>query len=84
MFVCDKCGQCCRNLHKSPLYKDLHDGNGICRYLEGNICSTYENRPLLCRVDECYELFYKDILEYDEYLQLNYESCKILKKQKEE
>lgn len=79
MFKCDKCGECCRNLHKSPLYKDLHDGDGVCRYLKGNECSIYENRPLICRIDDSYEVFFKQELSYEEYLQLNYESCKILK-----
>ena len=36
MFICDKCGECCRNLHKSDLYKELNNGNGICRYLKEN------------------------------------------------
>ncbi|MBQ8730432.1 MAG: YkgJ family cysteine cluster protein [Lachnospiraceae bacterium] len=84
MFKCDMCGECCRNLHKSPIYDELHDGNGICFYLDGNICSIYQDRPLICRVDECYELFFKNDLSYDDYLQLNYESCEILKNQKEE
>ena len=79
MFKCDKCGEFCRNLHKSPLYKDLHDGDGVCRYLKGNECSIYENRPLICRIDDSYEVFFKQELSYEEYLQLNYESCKILK-----
>lgn len=83
MFECDKCGKCCRNLQSSPIYKDLHNGNGICRYLDGNICSIYEDRPLFCRIDACYELFYKDTLGYNEYLQLNYECCNRLKQEKE-
>lgn len=35
MFMCDKCGECCKNLHKSLIYKDLYNGDGICRYLGG-------------------------------------------------
>lgn len=58
MFKCDECGECCRNLDKSPLYAELHNGDGICKYLKDNRCSIYENRPLLCRVDECYEEFF--------------------------
>ena len=84
MFRCDKCGQCCRHLDRSPLYRELHNGDGVCRYLKGNLCSIYENRPLLCRVDDSYQAFFKDKLSYEEYLQLNYESCKILKQMKEE
>jgi len=84
MFKCDRCGQCCRNLHKSSIYDDLHNGDGICRFLKGNECSIYETRPLVCRVDESYDVFFKDTLSYEEYIQLNYESCKILKREMEE
>lgn len=82
MFNCDVCGECCRNLHKSPLYKDLHSGDGICRYLKGNICLIYNNRPLICRIDECYEAFFKNTLSYDNYIQMNNKYCKELKKQR--
>lgn len=84
MFICDMCGECCRNLHRSPIYSDLHNGNGVCFYLEGDVCSIYENRPLICRVDEAYEVFFKDDVSYTDYLQLNYKSCEILKSIKEE
>lgn len=79
MFNCNKCGICCRNLDKSDLYSDLHNGNGICKYLQGNLCSIYNDRPLLCKVDECYELFYKNLMNKREYYQLNYKSCLELK-----
>lgn len=81
MFKCDMCGECCRNLDKSSLYADLDMGNGICRYLNGNKCSIYDDRPLLCRVDESYEAYFKDVITIDEYYRLNYESCDVLKKQ---
>ena len=84
MFQCDKCGECCRNLHKSPIYNEFHDGNGICRYLRGNECWIYENRPLICRVDESYYAFFNDHMTYDEYLQLNYQCCELLKNKEEE
>ena len=79
MFQCDQCGECCRNLDQSPVYRDLHDGNGVCRYLYGNLCSIYENRPLLCRVDESYSVFFASVLSYEEYIQLNYKYCEELK-----
>ena len=79
MFQCDKCGACCRNLNKSPIYNELHSGDGICKYLKDNLCSIYENRPLLCRVDECYEIIFKEKLSYENYIQLNYEYCNMLK-----
>ena len=80
MFKCDKCGECCRNLDKSDLYVNLNRGDGICKYLVGNLCSIYENRPLLCRVDESYEILFKDVKDHSDYYRLNYESCKRLKK----
>lgn len=80
MFKCDKCGQCCRNLKKSELYADLHNGDGICKYLIGNICSIYSNRPLLCRIDESYERFFKEKMSLEEYYLLNYKMCEKLKK----
>ena len=71
MFKCDKCGECCRNLDKSDLYKDLDRGDGTCKYLDGNICSIYEERPLLCRVDESYEVLFKDIINRSDYYKFN-------------
>ena len=79
MFICDKCGECCRNLDKSSIYDSLHNGNGVCRYLKNNECSIYDERPLICRVDESYDIFFKERLPYEEYIQLNYECCKQLK-----
>lgn len=79
MFKCDKCGDCCRNLHKSTIYKNLHNGDGVCRYLKGNLCSIYEDRPLTCRVDECYDVIFKGRLSYEDYIQINYKYCNELK-----
>ena len=80
MFHCDQCGECCRNLDKSPLYKDLDRGDGVCRYLCGNLCSIYETRPLLCRVDACYELFFQELVSRDEFYEMNYRVCRKFKK----
>ncbi len=80
MFKCDKCGQCCRNLDKSDIYRELHNGDGICIYLDGNLCSIYENRPLLCRIDESYEVYFKDKMSLNEYYEANYKICRKLKR----
>ena len=84
MFKCDKCGKCCKNLDKSSVYAELHNGDGICKYLDGNLCSIYSTRPILCRVDESYELYFKNIMTRDKYEELNQEVCIILKKIEEE
>ena len=44
------------------IYRELDRGDGVCRYLKGNLCSIYEDRPLLCRVDESYEIYYKSLI----------------------
>lgn len=79
MFKCDKCGKCCKNLKDSAIYSELDRGDGTCRYLVGNLCSIYETRPLLCRVDECYEKMFKDVMDKEEYYRINYEACKYIK-----
>ena len=84
MFECDKCGVCCRNLHQSKLLSQLDRGDGVCRYLEGNLCSIYLERPMLCRVDECYEIFFQNIMTKEEYYQINYKSCQLLKQRLKE
>lgn len=79
MFPCEKCGCCCRSLDKSEIYDELNRGDGVCKYLKGNLCSIYNDRPILCRVDECYELYFKACLSQEEYYELNKEVCKKLK-----
>ena len=82
MFICVKCGECCRHLERSDVYSDLNRGDGVCIYLTGDLCSIYEQRPLLCRVDECYEAFFGGRYTREEYEKLNYDSCNLLKKEK--
>lgn len=78
MFQCNRCGECCRNLDKSQLYIALDRGDGVCRFLEGNLCSIYEDRPLLCRVDESYEMYFKNQYTLEEYYEMNYDGCRVL------
>lgn len=81
-FNCDRCGLCCQNLDRSHLYDDLNSGNGVCKFfdLQNKLCTIYERRPEKCNVSKSYK-FFKDICTYEEYLLLNYKSCKILKEE---
>lgn len=79
MFKCDKCGKCCRNLKLSEMFSDLDRGDGVCKHLQDNLCSIYENRPLKCRVDDSYFAFFKDVMSKETYYHLNYEMCNIIK-----
>lgn len=82
MFKCDKCGECCRHLDESELYQEIDRGDGVCKFLTDNLCSIYDKRLLLCRVDESYELFFKSKMTKDEYDRLNTEGCRMIKKMK--
>lgn len=79
MFPCDCCGACCKNLHKSDLYKNLHLGDGICIYLSDNKCSIYDERPLLCRIDEAYNEYFSSAMSKNKYYELNILECEKLK-----
>ena len=81
MFICDKCGECCRNLHLSEIYADLDRGDGVCKHLRGNLCSIYE-RPLKCRIDDAYAELFAGVMTKEQYYRLNYESCQFLKRKK--
>jgi len=85
MFYCDKCGLCCSHIGGSEIYKDLDRGDGVCKFLKGNLCSIYDNRPLLCRVDESYEKIFSGRISREDFYELNYKACNTLKeKYKEE
>jgi len=79
MFKCDKCGECCRNLQMSNIYSGLDRGDGVCKYLDGDLCSIYSKRPVECRIDECYEKFFSSIMSKEEYYIKNKEVCDFLK-----
>lgn len=83
MFNCTCCGECCRSLDKSEVYLELDRGDGTCKYLEGNKCSIYNERPLLCRIDECYEMYFKNQYSLNEYYELNYKVCRELQKKED-
>lgn len=81
MFYCDKCGLCCQHLNNNSIYNDMHNGNGICFYYDVNskLCTIYENRPIVCRVDDFYNRYLKTSISLEEYYKLNYKSCLKLK-----
>ena len=83
MCYCEHCGCCCRNLDKSDIYAPLNRGDGVCKYLKGNDCSIYENRPVLCRIDESYDRFFSEMMSREEFYAINKQACKQLQKWEE-
>ena len=81
-FTCSCCGACCQQLEVfGEKYRWLDSGNGTCVYFDAktNLCSVYEIRPLICRVDYGYSL-YASKLPYDEYIRLTNIACNLLQK----
>lgn len=63
------------------MYSFLVDsGTGMCHYFnsESNLCSIYELRPLICRINEGYALFFTHMDKQD-YILLNTMFCEYLK-----
>jgi Fe-S-cluster containining protein len=50
--------------------------------LKGNLCSIYQSRPLICRIDDAYDVFFKEKMTLEEYYKLNKEACENLNNQK--
>lgn len=77
-FQCIKCGECCRHLDKIQDLAHLQI-NGICKYLSNNLCSIYNNRPIICNRYKLYEK-YKNVLTEDEFMEDVVYYCELLKK----
>lgn len=86
MFNCDKCGLCCQNLNKSKNADNLNDGTGVCVYYDkkSKLCTIYNNRPPQCNVDYMYRKYFFKYMTLDEYYKINYDICKLLKKEEKE
>lgn len=79
MFLCTKCGLCCRNIGNIPELKEYDTGNGICIHLtEDNLCGIYTERPDICHVEKMYQQKYKYLMTKDEFDRMNREGCKKL------
>ena len=83
MFKCDCCGCCCQNLKKSPLYADLDDGTGVCKYFsrKTKLCTIYGRRPIKCNIDLMYKKKFKKHFSLKEYYALNHQACAQLKEE---
>lgn len=82
IFPCDRCGMCCCNLKKSPLYQDLDRGDGVCLHFneQTRLCRIYSHRPKKCNVEGMYRYF-SNQMSWEEYVQLNRIECKKMQTQ---
>lgn len=81
MFICLKCGECCRAVKDSEITKHLDRGDGICAHFcdNSNICTIYDSRPLICRVCEGYDVFFSKNMTRQEFYEINYKICEYLR-----
>jgi len=84
-FECKRCGCCCKNIGYVEEASHLDRGDGVCKYYSDDkkMCTIYDFRPDICRVDKMYKRF-KDKMTYDEYLNLSYDSCEELRELEKE
>lgn len=67
-----------------PVLRDICLPDGVCKFLdkETNMCSIYDNRPIICRVDDFYYQYLPNIMSIGDFYTLNKEYCKLLQKNK--
>lgn len=79
-FPCTACGKCCRNVGLSKQTDFLDRGDSICKYFNEytNLCTIYDQRPLVCRVEDYYDVFLSDKYEWNEFVDINLKICESL------
>jgi Fe-S-cluster containining protein len=75
IFPCSRCGLCCRKLKGIPGLSEYDRGDGVCRYLENNLCKIYEKRPDICNVETMYRLFFRDAISKQDFFLVNMQCC---------
>lgn len=77
--ICTKCGECCRHVGNSKLFPLPTNPDGSCIMLKDGKCTIYEDRPLICRVDDLYnEGYINKKYSYKEYIKANIDVCNTL------
>lgn len=76
-FPCTNCGACCKSITGIDFLAEFDLGHGQCKFLneKNNQCSIYQDRPLLCRIDEAYEKIYANHFSKEEFYKLNAVAC---------
>ena len=76
-FPCNSCGQCCRRVALSIQTAYLDRGDGVCRHFDEptSLCSIYEERPLICRVEDYYKAYLSEQISWTQFVQINVEIC---------
>ncbi len=80
-FPCTCCGECCKNIGHIASLKKFDCGNGVCKNLSNtNLCKIYNQRPLICKIDELYNKFFSKHINKQTFYQKNMDACNVLQK----
>ena len=74
-FKCSSCGACCRRVGLLADFPEATNEDGSCSRLIDDKCAIYDDRPLICRVDEYYEKNLKDSMSKEAWHSSNHEYC---------
>lgn len=72
---CTRCGECCRHISGIEELKDFDSENGVCKFLDGNICRIFDNRPIVCNAERFYSERLSDKLTKDDFFELVVRYC---------
>lgn len=77
IFPCSKCGICCQNITGIEELESYDMGNGTCKYFDisSDMCTIYDTRPNICRIDKMFDLKYKKSFSKLEFYNLNAKAC---------
>jgi len=70
-YNCTECGECCKHVAG---FLDTKPGTDECIFLVDNLCSIYEFRPEICRVDTIYHKYFSGT-EYKDFHNYTAEAC---------
>lgn len=76
-FPCDACGLCCRRVSESVETAFLDRSDGVCRHFDEqtHLCTIYDERPLVCRVEEYYQANLSSVVTWYAFIDLNVKIC---------
>lgn len=81
VFPYTLCGLCCKNIGNNLVLSKLDRSDGKCHHFDNIslLCTSYEERPLICRIEEYHEKYLSHLYDWDSFVKMNLEVCEELK-----
>ncbi|MGI2024410.1 YkgJ family cysteine cluster protein [Shewanella glacialipiscicola] len=81
-FPCNACGLCCRRVNESVETDFLDRSDGVCRHFDEqtHLCTIYDERPLVCRVEDYYQANLSSSVSWTVFVDLNVDICNELQR----